>query len=268
MNHSVRSCVLLASIAGIAGAMLAQSSSTHSNPTRDPCMEVIGDTQSSYTVGKPFVATWTETKIHKRDDGTDLAPVVSLIKIARDSSGKVYTEYVYQENQDPSRNGIPHRSFSVDDPVTGTTYMWSDGVRAKVVTVFHSPGINSREVQERLQKSPWAKRSWAVPLCVTYGPDSSFDSDEFSIRNIGTSRILGTDAQGILATRNNDPVSEERWYSADLQIALTTRVNDSRFGTSVREVKSLEQIEPDQSLFRIPAGYAIEDVNLPHGDKR
>ena len=261
MNHSLRSCLLLASIAGTAGAMPGQSSAKLKDPARVPCIEVFGDTQSIYTASKPFVATWVAWTVQKRDDGTDLAPVLYLIKMARDSSGKVHVE-----GQDRPQKGISFKTFWVDDPVSGTSYSWSE--LDKVVTVFHSPRIDSREMQELLRKLPWAKEIWAVPLCVTHGPDSAFDRDEFSIQDLGTSQILGIDAQGILATRNNDPITEERWYSSDLQIALTTRVNDSRFGQSVREVKSLERIEPDQSLFRIPAGYILVDAASPHGENR
>jgi hypothetical protein len=257
MNRSVRSFVFLALIAGIAGGTLGQGSVTLNDPTRGPCAEAVGDQQSLYTAGKPFVATWITTTIQKLKDGTDLAPVVSpLIKIARDSSGKVYTEF-----QGRTQKGILYRSFSVDDPVSGTTYSWLEWDKA--VTVFHYPDMNSREMQEKLRKWPWMKRLWAVPLCATYGPDSTFDGGEFGMRDIGTSRILGTDAQGVLATRNSDPVTEERWYSPDLQIALITRIKDTRFGTFAREFKSLEQIEPDQSLFRIPAGYPVVDSTPP-----
>jgi hypothetical protein len=223
MNRSVRSCILLVSITGISGAMAGQTSAPLSDPARVPCMEDFGDQQSLYTISKPFVASWTTTTIQTRADGADSAPMVSLVKMARDSSGKVY-----RETQNRPQKGQPNRSFSVEDPVSGTTYGWFEG--DKVVTVFHSAGVNSPEVHERLRKSPFGKKIWIVPLCATFGPDSGYDTGEFSIQNLGTSHILGTDAQGILATRNDELVTEERWYSSDLQIALTTRVSDSRFG--------------------------------------
>jgi hypothetical protein len=246
MDRLLRSGALLVLLAGSAGVARGQDAVTLNDPTRGPCAEAFADQQSIYTAGKPFVATWTTTTIKKRDDGEDLAPQASpLIKVARDSSGKLYIESQHRTN-----SGVLDTDFSLHDPVSGTTYTWSQG--GKAVAVSRSPGIRSSEMQERLRTWPWMNRLWAVPLCVTYGPDSAFDEGEFSIQNIGTSRILDTEAQGILATRNNDPVTEERWYSPDLQIALVTRVIDTRLGTFVRELKSLELIEPDQSLFRIP----------------
>ncbi|MGA2651997.1 MAG: hypothetical protein ABSF28_15805 [Terracidiphilus sp.] len=260
MNRSVQSCVFLVSVIGFACALPGQNLATPSDAQRLPCLEAYGD-QQPYTTGKPFVATWTETMTQTRNDGTDSAPIQSLTKIARDSSGRVY-----QEDRIHPHNGIPYRVFSVDDPASGTNYVWTE--LDKTVHLSHFPKISSRETQEALRKNPWAKKSWAIPVCVTYGPDSVVDPNEFSIQNLGTSQILGIDAEGILATRNNDPVTEERWYSSDLRIALTTRVSDSRLGTAVREINSLERVEPDQSLFRIPAGYRIVDALLRHGENR
>jgi len=224
-------------------------------------METFGDQQSFYAAGKPFVATWIITVAQTRTDGTKLAPAESLLKIARDSSGKVYS--VQQHRQ---QDGTLFRFFSVDDPVIGTRYTWTE--QTNVVSVFHYPGVNSREMQERLRKLPWAMEIWTVPLCVTFGPDSAYDRSEFSIQSLGTSQVLGIDARGVLGTRNADPITEERWYSPDLQIALTTRVNDSRTGTSVMELKSLERVEPDPILFQFPSGYEIADSASPHGGDR
>jgi len=260
MNRSVQSCVFLVSVIGFACALPGQNLATPSDAQRLPCLEAYGD-QQPYTTGKPFVATWTETMTQTRNDGTDSAPIQSLTKIARDSSGRVY-----QEDRIHPHNGIPYRVFSVDDPASGTNYVWTE--LDKTVHLIHSPSISSPQTQEALRKNPWAQKSWAVPVCVTYGPDSVVDNNEFSIQNLGASQILGVDVEGILATRNNDPVTEERWYSSDLRIALTTRVSDSRFGIAVREIKSIERVEPDQSLFRIPAGSRVVDAPSRHGENR
>lgn len=251
MNRLFRSCVLMASIAGIGSTMLAQGSATFNGPPKNPCGESYGD-QMGYTVGKPFVGTWSDTMIQMQGDGTDLAPVVSLTKMARDSSGEVYIETQILTQKE----GIHFRHYWVNDPATGKFYDWS--VPGTVMTVAHYASINSREMQERLGTMPWAKNLWAVPLCTTGGPGTSFDEDEFSIQNLGTDRIVGIDEEGILSKRNDGTVTEERWYSSDLQIALTTRVNDLRHGTWVREIRSLERVEPDPRLFEIPAGYEVK----------
>jgi hypothetical protein len=260
MTHPVRSYVILISITGIAVAMIGQSPAMVNQPARTPCLTSFTDQQSLYTAGKPFVATWTDTTIQKHNDGTELAPVVYLIKMARDSSGKVHVEGGF-----PREKAGPYRSFRLDDPISGTTYWVFENTRT--VMVDHHPGINSPEIQQSLRKMPWLKEKWTVPLCATYGPDSGYDPDEFTIQDLGTRQILGTDAQGILAVRKNVPVTEELWYSSDLQIALIARVHDSRFGTTVREVKSLE-LDPDPSLFRIPAGYILSDSSSPHSENR
>lgn len=246
MNRIFRSYVLLTSIAGIACAMHGQNATAPNDAPRNPCMEAFGDAIAVYTAGKPFVGTWSITTIQKRNDGSDSAPEVVLIKAARSSSGEIY-----EEIRRPQNSRLPTRTFWVSDPVSGKGYFWSE--RIKVVNVSRSSGINSREMQEAEQKKPWLKKLWAVPICVTN------DGEEYSIQKIGTSQILGIDAEGVLAKRNDGTITEERWYSSDLQIALTRRVVDSRYGTSIVEVTSLERTDPDPNLFRIPAGYAIRD---------
>jgi hypothetical protein len=268
-----RSCVLLVSVLGIASPMRGQDSATRDDPSKMPCMEALGDQQAFYATGKPFVGTWSDTTTETLQDGTKVSNLSFVVTVARNSSGKVYVEgqpWPPNEIPNPSTVKVPGsvrvlrtRNFWVDDPVSGTMYSWSEPI--KVVTLIHYAGVNSRErqEQERIRKASWSRdHAWAVPVCATYGLDSAYDSDEFSIRNLGTSQILGIDAEGIRATRNSDSVMEERWYSPDLQIALITRVDDARGDTSVREIKSLKQSEPDPDLFRIPAGYAIKEWSV------
>ena len=70
-------------------------------------------------------------------------------------------------------------------------------------------------MQELLRKQPFRSeaRLWAVPVCATYWAAPSFDGDEFTTQDLGTSRILDIDAQGIQATRNDQSVTEEQWFS-------------------------------------------------------
>jgi hypothetical protein len=47
--------------------------------------------------------------------------------------------------------------------------------------------------------------------------------------------------------------------SRDLKLALFTIVDDPVRGTAKYEFRDFKRIEPDASIFRIPAGYAIKD---------
>jgi hypothetical protein len=206
-----------------------------------------GDTLSLYTPDKPLVATYaiwhSDTTIQKRDDGADAA----VLLMARSSSGEVYTASWH--------NGVPGHSIWVVDPVSGTSFFWWDRDKAKIVWVYHGDGIHSRKMQELLRKQPFRARLWAVPLCATY----LAGKDEFTTQELGTSRIVDTDAQGIQATRNDQSVTEEQWFSPDLELMLTSRSIEPQVGTFVTEIKSLEQVEPDPNLFRVPAGYEVRD---------
>ena len=54
---------------------------------------------------------------------------------------------------------------------------------------------------------------------------------------------------------------QERWISPQLQLTLSTHSNDPRNGESLVEIANLSLLQPDPSLFRPPAGYAIKDVD-------
>src|SRR5579862_3212887 len=130
MNRLFPAGVLFASIAALAGPVSGQSSSTL-NPLSDKfCSGAFGDTLSLYTPGKPLVATYaiwhSDTTTQERDDGAHAAPEVVFVKVARNSSGKVYTEYW--------GNGVPNHKFWVrapghdfwvENPVSGTSFDWS-----------------------------------------------------------------------------------------------------------------------------------------------
>ena len=59
---------------------------------------------------------------------------------------------------------------------------------------------------------------------------------------------------------NNVPllIVQERWYSADLEIAVMTHHTDPRTGeTTVRYIE-VHRGDPDPAQFHVPAGYRIQ----------
>ena len=53
-------------------------------------------------------------------------------------------------------------------------------------------------------------------------------------------------------------VTSEAWYSAELQLVLSSHTLDPRTGETTYNVTGIVRAEPDRALFQVPAGYRIQ----------
>jgi hypothetical protein len=61
---------------------------------------------------------------------------------------------------------------------------------------------------------------------------------------------------------NSQPLVTTRdfWYSPDLQINLSVTRKDPREGTQAIRVVDLSRSEPDPAMFKVPAGFVVQDL--------
>jgi len=88
-------------------------------------------------------------------------------------------------------------------------------------------------------------------------------------RELGTHDIKGIKADGKLRSydipagevgnRNAITVSDEIWYSAELQVTLMSKHSDPRAGDNVYRLTAIKRDEPAASLFAAPPDYTITD---------
>lgn len=88
--------------------------------------------------------------------------------------------------------------------------------------------------------------------------------------SLGSRTIEGVAATGTRMTKTipagaigNDQeivITQETWYSPDLQIVLQSIHNDPRSGQTTYSITNLQRGEPDASLFQVPPGYTIENL--------
>jgi hypothetical protein len=55
-------------------------------------------------------------------------------------------------------------------------------------------------------------------------------------------------------------VSDERWYSPDLQVTVYTKHSDPRSGEVVYRLEKIRRDEPQAALFTVPADYTVKDM--------
>lgn len=89
-------------------------------------------------------------------------------------------------------------------------------------------------------------------------------------RELGAKEIEGLKAEGSvrsyeipageIGNRNAIVVSDETWYSPELQITLLAKHSDPRSGENVYRLDNIKRGEPDAALFTVPADYTVKDV--------
>ena len=96
-------------------------------------------------------------------------------------------------------------------------------------------------------------------------PQSS--RERYVVEQLGKQMIEGVEAEGTRSTvtipageiGNRLPIeiTEERWYSPDLQILVLRKYHDPRSGDTLYRLTGINRSEPDPSLFQVPAEYRL-----------
>ncbi|HEV2200401.1 MAG TPA: hypothetical protein VGR73_11330 [Bryobacteraceae bacterium] len=58
-------------------------------------------------------------------------------------------------------------------------------------------------------------------------------------------------------------ITDERWYSPELQITVQSTHSDPRMGTTAYSLKNISRGEPSPALFQVPADYTVTDAPEP-----
>jgi hypothetical protein len=197
--------------------------------------------------GRPFSGQssteWTRTL----EDGT-FVTTHSLPAVARDSEGRIYREVrgFVPLNDTPRLSEI--RIF---DPVTHTRTNCHIATRLCDVTPYHAP------------------------TSFTPRPSGAFDNGKRSLarESIGNDVIDGisvvgtretiTVASGVVGNSQPLVITREFWYSPDLQVNLAITRKDPRDGQQVIRVSNVSRAEPDPALFKVPAGFTVQNTPRP-----
>jgi hypothetical protein len=200
----------------------------------------------------PYTMTIKTTRVQKLANGVTITHE-NITKRAVDSYGRSYNE----DHLPAPANLVV---MSIVDPVNHTHMNWNSN--SKTVMVVHVPDpATLQHVAPQQQQPP-------IPIHANVNPAPA---PKPQIEDLGTQTILGVTAEGRRITRTipagqdgNDQaftVTTEDWYSSDLRMNLLSIRDDPRTGTTTREVTEFQRGEPDPSLFQIPAGYAIQELN-------
>jgi hypothetical protein len=95
-------------------------------------------------------------------------------------------------------------------------------------------------------------------------------SAKATIKDLGTRDIEGVKAEGKLRSyeipagevgnRNPIAVSDESWYSPELQVTVLSKHSDPRSGDNIYRMAGIKREEPAAALFAVPSDYTVKDV--------
>ena len=128
------------------------------------------------------------------------------------------------------------------------------------IQINNNQGVNGNTMQMRV-----------APVIAGALGDSRWSAKP-SNKDLGSKEIDGVKANGKLRSyeipagevgnRNPIVVTDESWYSPELQITVYTRHSDPRSGDRIYRLAGLKREEPAASLFTVPPDYSIKDVML------
>ncbi len=206
--------------------------------------------------GAPYTATVSTEMIQTLSDGNRIENKATAL-LARDSQGRTRREETMGMVGPWQVNG-PKLVF-INDPASQTNYVLDSN--KQTATVLKHAAINA----------PGAEPGFKVEF-PGKNPGSE-QPEEIKTESLGSQTMEGVVVEGKRVTRtipagqigNSQPIeiTSEVWTSPDLQVMVMSRHKDPRFGETIYQLTEIQRVEPDHSLFVIPAGYSVKNVNVP-----
>jgi hypothetical protein len=275
-GNRVCSLALVVALALAAGAAFAQQGPPPEGPDAMPASVAVrnfgpGDAIAfvgfeegiggKVVTGAPFSATITTETAQTLGDGNQIQRNTTA-SFARDGQGRTRRDMTLPAIGSFAASGStpPHVVF-INDAVAGKQYILDPD--RKIARTSARPARGARRgPPPSTQASP-----------TTGGPEA-WDRKNVVTTSLGTQTINGVSAEGTRYTRtipagaigNAKPIviTNERWYSSDLQMVVMSKRSDPRNGDTVTQVTNIQRGEPDASLFQVPSDYAVKQ-GMPGG---
>jgi len=228
-----------------------------------PRMEILGFGEmqpGKLVTGAPYSGlAVTETQQTLADGNTINRRVQA--NVFRDSQGRTRREITLAGVGPLSTTGASRTFVMIHDPVARTAFVLHQDTKVAEKLPAgrgggrHKPGASLQgKFEARMQ--------------------AEIANGTLKKEDLGVQTINGVSAQGTRFTRTIPAgqagnakaivVTNERWYSPDLQIVVKTVKSDPRFGVTTYTVTSVVRQEPAAALFTVPADYTVK-AGAVHG---
>jgi hypothetical protein len=214
-----------------------------------------GDLGGKTVTAAPFSATITTQTTQVLADGNRIERTTSGT-VARDSQGRTRRDLTLPEigAWGTSGKAAPHVVF-INDSVASTQYILQP----------------DRKTARKMQQRPRGGKhgAWTRPAGPPDGAGTPGAQKNVTTTSLGTQTINGVQAEGTRLTRtipagaigNANPIviTNERWYSAELQTVVMTKRSDPRMGETTFQLTNIQKVEPDATLFQVPSDYTVKE---------
>lgn len=214
--------------------------------------------ETNLVKGAPYSAVAVTETVQMLGDGNRIAQRSSTT-VYRDSTGRTRREVTMTDAKMAP-------AIVISDPSTGVNYTLDPQNRTAIK--HESPVMKKVELARvegelRLKLDDEKKRATLQP---------SANAETLKKRQpvkepLGRQMIEGVEAEGVRTTRtipagqigNDLPINivSEQWYSPELQLLVMSKHSDPRTGETTYRLTNINRIEPDRTLFEVPADYAV-----------
>jgi hypothetical protein len=198
--------------------------------------------------------------------------------VARDNQGRTRREEEIALVGPLTVDGPSPRLVTIVDPVAGQSYTLDDKQRVAYRNPIAMTKLRTAHAMGWAAAGTDGQFAWTSgtavakpPITVTATPGERVFVDgaatKVTTESLGTKSIEGVMADGTRTTStipagaigNLMPIEvvSERWYSRELQMAVSISRRDPRSGDSVYRLRNIVKAEPPQDLFTVPADYQV-----------
>jgi len=126
--------------------------------------------------------------------------------------------------------------------------------------------VNAPPVPKAATALNGPKRDFSGGGVVSLGWKDEVKTEELGEQSLGGVVTMGKRTTTVIPAGeigNDQPirVTHEEWYSPDLKVVVKSRDFDPRSGERTMELVGLSREEPEASLFKVPEGYTVRDLN-------
>jgi len=199
--------------------------------------------------GAPFSAVQVTTRQQTLANG-NVIERQEQTNVFRDSQGRVREETTWGSPGQGNRTMV-----TISDPV------------AQVVRRLNPESKTASEMAMRPRPAGGAGAQIAGGQRFGGRSASAASSANVIKEDLGAQTLNGLAATGTRVTRtipagamgNAQPIQvvREIWVSSDLNVPVTIKTSDPRFGTTLTQLTNIARAEPDPSLFQVPADYTV-----------
>jgi TonB family protein len=230
----------------------------------------------------PYSATAVTESIQTLSDGNRIVSR-STAALYRDSEGRTRREQSLGPIGAFASGGEPQQMIFIDDPVAGTSFT----LNARSRTAQKMPPMRFKfEYKVAPPAGEGVGGTTTAPLpdqpgqfefqrmegrakVASEGPKYvwGWRNHEAATESLGRQNIEGVEAEGTrgkvtiaageIGNERAIEITDERWYSPELQAVVMTRHNDPRFGESTYRLTNISRTEPAKSLFEVPSEYSF-----------